>query len=43
MNCPLCQSPLTKVGSLVSGNSRFVTLRCVTCGREETVCLGVLE
>lgn len=41
MECSLCNGPMTKVSSMNSGNSRFETYRCTTCGEESTKCLGL--
>ena len=32
---------MTKVGTLNSGNSRYITYRCASCHTEKTVCVGV--
>jgi predicted SprT family Zn-dependent metalloprotease len=39
--CTLCQKSMTKVSSLNSGNAKYVTYRCGSCRKEQTVCIGV--
>lgn len=39
--CPACGAPLSKIGTMKSGNATYVRYRCSGCHQEKSVCLGI--
>ncbi len=41
--CPKCSARMIKNFSTISGNAKYITWMCESCGHKETKCLGILK
>jgi uncharacterized Zn finger protein len=43
LKCELCSNDMLSEGTIISGNSKYATWKCVECGHVFMKCLGLMQ